>query len=174
MALGEPSLSSVQTLVVLHTLFGLFFMGAVKTAHTKFPAAFLKQWYAAGAAVNRPIGSWKVLRSEFVHNDVRYPMFALGWQDLKLKAIISNRGTTVRGEDSVRHRHRKAVVGGEERTERLEKCIPRPTMIEQYFRYFSTIDVHDHLFAKRLVENGGDVERKLKRGGIASSALCWA
>ncbi|ETP29733.1 hypothetical protein F442_21160 [Phytophthora nicotianae P10297] len=71
-------------------------------------------------------------------------MYALCWNDRKPKTITSNRGTTLPGSDSVRVRHRRVDTGGEIRTERYEKRIPRPYMVEIFFRYFSTIDVHDH------------------------------
>ena len=73
-------------------------------------------------------------------------MFALGWQDKKLKAIISNCGTPERcPTDSVRKRHRMVDVGGENVDEVGEIRIKRPCMIEQFFRHFSAVDVHDHM-----------------------------
>ena len=72
-------------------------------------------------------------------------MYACGWHDLKLKTIVSNIGTTLRGSDSVRLRHKLAIVDGKETTIRHTKLIKRPRMIEEFFDYFSVVDVHDHL-----------------------------
>lgn len=72
-------------------------------------------------------------------------MYALGWHDLKLKTIISNIGHTLPGAASVRKRHKIVVIDGEETTIRRDKLIKRPKMIEDFFEFFSVIDVHDHL-----------------------------
>ena len=72
-------------------------------------------------------------------------MYALGWHDLKLKTIITNRGTTLSGTDSIRYRHKIVVVDGVEVTQKEEKRIKRPRMIEDFFECFSAVDVQDHL-----------------------------
>ncbi|KUF85147.1 hypothetical protein AM587_10003738 [Phytophthora nicotianae] len=93
------------------------------------------------SSVPRPRGSHTVMESSCANGS---KMYALCWNDRKPKTIISNRGTTLPGSDSVRVRHRRVDTGGEICTERYEKRIPRPYMVELFFRYFSTIDVHDH------------------------------
>ena len=77
---------------------GLNFMGMVKTAHKRFPKKFLNEWYKAGWDPNprRPIGSWKLLRSTYELDNQEYPMYALGWHDLKPKTIFCNVGTSIR------------------------------------------------------------------------------
>ena len=72
-------------------------------------------------------------------------MIAVGWHDLKLKNIITNRGTTLRGSDMIRQRHQRTILNGEEFTERIEKRIKRPAIIENFYECFSAVDIHDHL-----------------------------
>ena len=45
----------------------------------------------------------------------------------------------------MRKRHKIVVVNGEETTMRRDKLIKRPKMEEDFFEFFSVIDVHDHL-----------------------------
>ncbi|KAF4136960.1 Transposase IS4, partial [Phytophthora infestans] len=134
---ADSAFASVKTLVQLNSMMGLYFMGMVKTATREYPMAYLKSW----SSVSWPRGSHTVMESSCSNGS---KMYALCWNDRKPKAIISNRGTTLPGSDSVRARHRRVVEGGEICTERYEKRIPRPYMVELFFRHFSTIDVHDH------------------------------
>ena len=45
----------------------------------------------------------------------------------------------------LRYRHRRSIVDGEEVTEKYEKRIKRPQIIEDFYEFFSAVDVHDHL-----------------------------
>ena len=93
-------------------------------------------------------GSWVVLESSFTlpNSVVPVPVYAVGWLDKKLKAIISTSGNTLKAAtDSVRRRHRKVVVDGKYTTEAIDINIPRPHMIESFFETFAKIDIHDHL-----------------------------
>jgi hypothetical protein len=78
-------------------------------------------------------------------NPHTHPMFAVAWNDKKLKQIISNCGTTTPcATDSIRTRHRRIEVEGVFRTEQFQISIKRPDAVEMFYRHFSTIDVHDH------------------------------
>jgi hypothetical protein len=73
-------------------------------------------------------------------------MYALAWQDIKLKTIISNVGTTLPGNPAIKLRHHIVrQENGDEVTEVSRRVVKRPSMIEDFFRHFSCIDVHDHL-----------------------------
>jgi hypothetical protein len=73
-------------------------------------------------------------------------LYALAWHDKKVKTIVSTRGTTLPGSNSVRIRHRISVNdAGEEVTERYSIEIPRPQMLQTLFDGFSQIDIHDHM-----------------------------
>jgi len=66
----------------------------------------------------------------------------------KLKTIISNVGTTHPSlQEHTRYRHRKVLSedGRSYLTQRYPKVIPMPRMVEDFFRHFSVIDIHDHL-----------------------------
>ncbi|POM70815.1 hypothetical protein PHPALM_12696 [Phytophthora palmivora] len=119
---ADSAFASVKTLVQLNLLLGLYFIGMVKTATKEYPLEYLKCW----SSTDRPRGSHVVMESNCVNGT---KMYALCWNDRKPKMIISNRGTTLPGSDSVR---------------RYEKRIPRPYMVELFFEYFSTVEVHDH------------------------------
>jgi hypothetical protein len=102
---ADSPFASVKTLVQLENLCGLYFMGMVKTATHQFPKRYLEEWYSSGQSR----GSFKILRSENVNGKKFY---ALCWTDKKPKTIISNRGTTLPGNPSIRKRHKVILKDG--------------------------------------------------------------
>jgi hypothetical protein len=135
---ADSAFSSVKLLELLH-IRGLYFMGMVKRASKRYPKKSLEDWYKKG----QPRGTFKTLQSNT--NDGS-PMYAMCWADRTSKTIISNRGTTLPGSDSVRLRSKVVVNShGEYETRKYKRAIPRPHMIEIFFSAFSTINVHDHL-----------------------------
>jgi hypothetical protein len=146
---ADSAFSSVKTCVQLAQR-GLYFMGCVKTAHVEFPSKYLRQW-ASGSlleqAGNSPErGQHILLQSTLVGcGDVGTHLYAMCWADKKAKCIVSTRGSTCEGPPSRRPRHRKFEKDGRWHTVAYEKVVKRPIMIEQFFRHFSTVDVHDHL-----------------------------
>lgn len=159
--IADSAFSSVKTTMAAQK-YGLHFMGAVKTAHKLFPKQFLNKWFSDGfdqqGKFIRSRGSHCLLSSQFqknVPNQMDMPgipivpvfgtMYAIGWQDKKLKAIVSSCGTTMPSPSpSIRSRHKKMVVDGSYVTEHRTINIPRPVMVEQFFRHFAAIDIHDH------------------------------
>ena len=146
---ADSAFSSVKTAKALLEK-GLFFMGAVKTAHREFPKAYLQSFE------NEPRGSWKLLQS-FKDGDnidnpklissqtYPSPIFAMGWFDKKTQCVVSTCGSTIPGKSAVRTRHEVVHLGnGLKETQTREKIIPRPKLIETFFSCFSNIDVHDH------------------------------
>lgn len=143
--IADSAFASVKTLIAVKNLLGLFFMGAVKTAHTLYPRAYFTAW----SQQEHARGSWITLRSSHKGPDPKaidsFPMYAVGWHDKKVKQIICNCGTTTRSEtDSLRPRHCRVEVNNEFQTEIRTLAVPRPVAIEMFFRHFSAIDVHDH------------------------------
>ncbi|KUF99681.1 hypothetical protein AM588_10008680 [Phytophthora nicotianae] len=134
---ADSAFASVKTLVQLENRLGLFFMGMVKTASVEYPKKHLLEWF--NTAPRR--GDFKVFSSTTEHGN---QMYAICWADRKPMTIISNRGTTLPGSDSVRTRHRLIERNGLVETMRYEKRISRPQMVELFFSDFSTIDIHDH------------------------------
>ncbi len=72
-------------------------------------------------------------------------MYALAWQDSKLKTLISNAGTTYDGVPAKKDRHTIIQLNGEDETTVITRVVPRPKMVEEFFQFFSAIDIHDHL-----------------------------
>ena len=143
---ADSAFSSFKTTVELLKR-GLYFMGIVKTAHTQYPKAHLLEWVAGsleGQEGLPPRGAYYVL--EHYSEEARRSIYALAWNDKKAKTIISSCGTTNPGNPSVRPRHKiaKDPESGEVKTITYTKSVQRPQMIELFFKYFSTIDVHDH------------------------------
>jgi hypothetical protein len=150
----DSAFASVKLLVALFSLFGMAMMGAVKTASKGFPKKWLNDYHAYGTERNAagqqrlPRGHWVTLESKYTtpNSSVERVMYAIGWLDKKLKAVLCNCGTTLQAvTDSIRRRHRKVVVNGEFVTESIDLAIPRPQAIMDFFEAFSKIDVHDHI-----------------------------
>jgi hypothetical protein len=155
---ADSAFSSVKTLRAMWTLMGIYFLGAVKTASKEFPKQWLSEWHKGLAAGTLHRGDWVTLRSTYeppvggaAQADAaagageRLPVVAVGWADLKCKAIIGNIGTTLRcPTDSERVRHKKILQDGQFVTSRIVLGVKRPSMIELFFRHFGCIDQHDH------------------------------
>ena len=95
---ADSAFSSVKTLVQLESMFGLYFMGMVKTATKEYPKKYFTKWF--NESPRR--GSWRLLQST---TNIGTPMYVVCWADHKAKTIISNRGTTLPGAESVRIRY---------------------------------------------------------------------
>ncbi|KAG2783787.1 hypothetical protein Pcac1_g6509 [Phytophthora cactorum] len=92
---ADSVFSSVNTLVQLERLLGLYFMGIVKDATAEYPKSEMLAWFYELP----PRGSFKILEST---NPLNTNMYALCWADKKPKRIIVSRGTPLPGGDSVR------------------------------------------------------------------------
>ncbi|GMF35412.1 unnamed protein product [Phytophthora fragariaefolia] len=123
---ADSAFAYVKTLVKLESLFGLYFLGMVKTETKEYPIEHMKKWFSRSPSR----GSWEMLRSS---TDTGAAMYAMFWEDQKPKTIISNRGTTLPGTDSVRIRHHVDTSNGFVWTIRVEKRISRPQMMELIF-----------------------------------------
>ena len=139
--IADSAFSSVKSLLALLDQ-GLYFMGMVKTATKEYPRKQLLQWASGtgtGPTPNR--GSHKLLQSIAPDGS---KIIACVWVDKKPKTIICNRYTGHPGIPSERLRHRIDVVDGIPTTVQYTKMIPRPLIVEKFFGFFSSIDVHDH------------------------------
>jgi hypothetical protein len=118
----------------------------IKTAHMYYPKDYFRNWAAERDIFEGSLrGEWTSMTSTY-GDRLEHTMFATAWRDRKLKMFLSNRSNTIRAmTDSVRSRHRVALVNGEPETIRYEKKIMRPSVVETIYKYFSVIDVHDHL-----------------------------
>jgi len=117
---------------------GIYFHGIVKTAHTGYPKKWCEEWLD-----NDPDrGDWVGFhhRDDATENDY----YGCVWKDCKGKMIISNCSSLHEGEPAKKRRHKKVERDGRVVCAIVEKAVRRPKMIEDVFKYFSVIDVHDH------------------------------
>ena len=127
----------------------------VKTTHTLYSKKFLEEWYAEGQALTpenkhqAPIGRHKVLKTSFIgrknwDNNVCHAM-AAAWGDALVATIISNRCTTLPGEEAARERLPLVEdPHGLVHTDKYNVHIPRPKVVEVMLKGFSEIDINDH------------------------------
>ncbi|GMF59478.1 unnamed protein product [Phytophthora fragariaefolia] len=106
---AESAFFSVKTLVQLDNLCGLYFMEMVKTASREYPEKNMTEWFGT----EPPRGSFKMLQSKTPNGTT---MYALCWADRKVKCLISNRGTSPPGNDSVRRQHKLILDNGQLKT----------------------------------------------------------
>ena len=145
---ADIAFSSVKTTLELLSR-GLYFVGIVKTAHKEYPKAHMNAWVSGsleGQEGAPARGAFHLLESS---SGSPQKLYALVWNDKKSKQIIATCGTTNPGNPSVRPRHKIVESflqdeSGELKTVAYTKIVQRPQMIELFFKYFSTIDVHDH------------------------------
>ena len=117
----DSAFGSVKTCIAMLSLLGLFCIGMVKTASRCFPKKWFSDWFTAGSVrgpngrrLHAP-GTWKTFQSSFPFGgeNLSHKLIALGWHDIKLKTLISTCGTTIRGSDAIKPRHRKVYINGE-------------------------------------------------------------
>jgi hypothetical protein len=139
--IADSAFSSVDTCSALLD-HGLYFLGIVKTASSRFPKAYFKAW---ASNESLPRGSHKVVKSFVrISNGTEAQIFAVGWMDKKLKTLICSRGITTPGVPARKRRHRIIIENGRPNTIRYEIQVNRPKVVEQLFNSFSTLDIHDH------------------------------
>lgn len=137
---ADSYFSSVNTLKSL-AVNGMYFMGCVKTAHSHFPRKYLKLWSDHAPPPSR--GAHICLESTYLLNGKEMKMYALGWKDLQLKTLVSNRETTAPGTPSVRKRSKVVEKDGKQATERYTIEVQRPKMVEAFYDHFSGVDQHN-------------------------------
>ena len=142
----DSAFASVESLIECHKK-GMYMKGIVKTASVQYPKAVLREWGKSGGPGGNPParGSHKVLKSTYTINGEEHTMMAVGWMDKTLKTVISNRGTTLPGTASMRHRDHLEVdpETGVLATVHSVFEVARPHVVESLFSSFNTIDVHD-------------------------------
>jgi Transposase IS4 len=152
---GDSAFGSVKTLMAMDEVLKLFFMGAVKTCYSGFPKQFLTDWHSdlVLRGPNSVRGCHTLLSSKYsikhhaTGQEIEKEMLAVGWGELVCKNFITNVGTSILAHPSKRVRHRVITnaATGEPETQIYYKNIMRPVFVEMFFRYFSRIDVHNHL-----------------------------
>ena len=96
-------------------------------------------------------GQWITLTSSHAPRDSSYgqsrlPMYAIGWRDIQLVALISNVGTSHRSlTNAVRYRS-KIIEPGHSvpYTQQYQFELERPEMVARFVSHWHEIDVNDH------------------------------
>lgn len=142
--IADSAFSSVSTAKALLSK-GLHFIGCVKTAHKLFPKDEISQW-SQSDDLQRGDHVVYTTSTNITYNSTHMEkeLYAIGWNDKKMKQFIATRGVTTAGTPSIRERHRIVEVNGEKVTEKYQIEIPRPQVVELYYSNFSVIDIHDH------------------------------
>ena len=146
LVVADSAFGSVKTCKALAKR-NMFFMGMVKTARKEFPVDYFKEWIETKPLRGKHcMVTLKTPPSDEPTTSIEsLPTYACCWNDRKAKSIVSNCGDASKGAPAVRTRHRIVENDdGVSETERYKKEIERPQMIEKFFEFFSTIDVHDH------------------------------
>jgi hypothetical protein len=137
--IGDSAFGSIATIKCLleKGLHGIFM---VKQCSSKYPKKFFKAW-----EVQAPRGSWKVLETDVNVNGTAEKVFALAWKTKMAKTIVASCGNTLPGNPQFVPRSKKVIVDGIFQTARQIKQTAQPTVIENMFKSFSAIDIHNHL-----------------------------
>ena len=138
--IADSAFASVKSGVALKKQLGLFFLGCVKTAHSRFPKKYLQSVPMATREAH------VVLTAE--HEGVR--LRAVGWNDGKKdnktgrvirKCIVGTCGTTLPG---TAHRKRRWRLDNAGHASTYFVEVPRPLIVDNYFSGAQKIDVHNH------------------------------
>jgi hypothetical protein len=140
--IGDSAFASFKTVVELKKV-GLYFQGCVKTAHREYPKAFLDRWLQ-GNSNRAQRGQFKLCRTALPQG-IGEHVYAIAWADKKGKQFVFNTGNTLPGSDSVRRRHKRVREGDTWGMESYEKRVKRPSVVEELFEGFSTIDIQNHI-----------------------------
>lgn len=129
---GDSWFASVKTAVALWKLYGILFVGVVKTAHAKYPKAFLedkmKDW---------PAGSHLVLESKI--DDVEVVAIGYKYNARKVICFVCHKDA---GDTEITD-HYEAKWKDFNNT--MSRIVPRPTVVGDYFRSSNTIDCHNEM-----------------------------
>ena len=101
---GDSAFASVNTCVRMHQENGLHFMGLMKSAHSQFPKKYIEEYPFEHR------GDSIFLRAESNGTEI----FATGWNDAKIKMIVSTCGTSLQREP-----HEKKCWTNEESSSRI-------------------------------------------------------
>ena len=146
----DSAFASLKTIIAVHKELGMYFTGIVKTAHKSFPKAAMKLWFDNQVLMKRPRGNWVTFGTMYDvsvngNNETR-PAIALGWRDITLKMIITNKGATTPSTNPIyKHRSKVVMQGTKGVTVDASYEVRRPALVETLFEHFSAIDVHDYI-----------------------------
>ena len=140
---ADSAFASVKSAVQLHK-FGLYFTGAIKRAHAKFPKKFIEQ---TDRLRERGDSIGLTACDEGVH------LLATGWREgkqdkkghIKRKLFVSTCGSSGPGRPHMKKRFKISGPPGDTTVMHYEQPIPRPAVVTDYFDAASKIDESNHL-----------------------------
>ena len=138
--IGDSAFASLRTCVALLE-YGLFFIGIVKTASKMFPKGWFSQWEKSKPAR----GSHMYLKTAVEIGNVLHAIMAVGWKCKMVKTFISSVGNCLPASDQEVHRTKIIEEDGHYVTQEYIKTTSRVNIVAHMFKYFSVIDIHDHL-----------------------------
>ena len=142
---GDSAFGSVQCAIAADVERGLYFMGAIKTAHSFFPASYLLKLPLVQQASR---GTCYTLQSSYKSRDGQdRVLLATAWNDKKTKLIVSTCGTTSAATPSSRSRSSVYMDSdsGLLETKKNKKVVPRNNIVFKFHEYFGAVDIHNHL-----------------------------
>ena len=142
---GDSAFGSVQCAIAADVERGLYFMGAIKTAHAFFPATYLLKWPTLNSASR---GDCHTLMSDYKSRDGQdRVLLATAWNDKKTKLIVSTCGTTSAADPSIRSRSSVYTDNntGYLITQKTKKTVKRNNIVLKFHEYFGAVDIHNHL-----------------------------
>lgn len=139
---GDSAFGSLSTTCALIAA-GLNCIMMVKQCKSKYPSGYFSQLdETKNKRNNDDRGTHSIAQTTVMIGAVAWVIYALAWHDWKMKTVIANIGSSLPGNDHVKKRSR---INENNETERYDRKVKRPKMIEDMFSVFSIIDIHDHL-----------------------------
>jgi len=117
---------------------GLFFIGPVKTGHSRFPKQF---FHDPDLFDGKERGAHTVLKTTHQGD----PVYGVAWNEPKRKTFVATCGTTVAGVPGQRKRYETVFDQdtGVYLSKSFFKTIPQAKLVETYFTAASAIDEHN-------------------------------
>lgn len=133
LVVGDSGFASVATARALLQK-GLYFTGCVKTAHSESPKKIVE-----GHLEGKEKGTTRYYTAK-LDGGRGNNILCVGWLDKKKKLFVSTCGNSAAGTPHQRKYHQVRANVEQERVVQ----IPRPLVVETYFKNANSIDVHDH------------------------------
>lgn len=137
---GDSAFSSVKTCYELLKR-GTYFLGVVKSCHKGYPKKFFEQW----GNTNPGRGKWHAVSTSFLINNVQKIIYGLGWMSKKdiCKTFIASYSNTAPGQPIIVPRFHVEIVDNKVIRTTVQKSTDRPVVLNELFRNFGKIDLHD-------------------------------
>jgi hypothetical protein len=143
---ADSYFASVQTAVALLAR-GTYFAGMLKTASAGLPNKYRQG--AAGEGGEEPErGDTRHVKTVVKRDGMSYPVYGHAWNEpgtegVPKKVLVATAGSTVPADPHKKKRFRFDEENGW--SDKIERTVPRPMVVKEYFDAACQIDVHNHL-----------------------------